>query len=533
MAYSLPPRATAVLLALVLVLLVFRLGAVPLLGPDEPRYARVAVEMHRAGEWVTPTLQGEPWLEKTPLFYWLAGGAFSVLGETEAAARVPSVLAALLLVGATALFGARLYGSAAGLHAGFVAGTSLLPFAYARAASMDMLLAAAVTVAVGLGALRVLGVAGRLAMVAAAAAAALATLAKGPLGLLLPLLVLGGYLVATREWRWLGELLSPAAIAAFLIVSVPWYAAISLDQGQHFLDVFILNHNVQRFTSTVHNHPGGPWYYLPVLLAGLFPWSGLAVPALFRAAPRESRRDLFLLLWLALPLAFFSLAGSKLPGYALPCVPPLAILMGRAADQLVAEGPTPERLLSGRVAALVGLVLAALLAAAPAALLRIQEPLWRSAIPLGVWAVVVAFLFSRRVGPDPAGALRLLRIGSAGLLLLIVLAAPPILDRRESGRKLFLPAMGRDVLAWGAWRTAWMAGYFYNDGKVREVEQAGDVLAAIERGPTLVLAGPSERRQLEAMGSLEVRTLARGPKENALLRVERRGTRQEGIELLR
>jgi 4-amino-4-deoxy-L-arabinose transferase-like glycosyltransferase len=522
MSHRLPPRATAVLLALVLALLAFRLGAVPLLGPDEPRYARVAVEMHRAGEWVRPTLQGEPWLEKTPLFYWLAGGAFSVLGETEAAARAPSVLAALLLVGATALFGARLYGSAAGLHAGFVAGTSLLPFAYARAASMDMLLAATVTVAIGLAALRVLGVAGRLAVVAAAAAAGLATLAKGPLGLLLPVLVLGGYIAATREWRWLREALSPASITAFAIVAGPWYVAILLDQGRHFLDVFILDHNVQRFASTVHHHPGALWYYLPVLLAGVFPWSGLVVPALFRAAPRAARSDLFLLFWLALPLVFFSLAGSKLPGYVLPCVPPLAILMGRAADRLVSEDSTPERRLSSRAVALVGLVLAALLAAAPAALLRIQEPLWRSAIPSGVWAVVVAFSFSRRVGPDPAGAFRLARVGAAGLLLLIALAAPPILDRRESGRRLFVPAMGRDVLAWGAWRTAWMAGYFYNDGKVREVDGASAILAEIDRGPALVLAGPSERRQLEAMGSLEVHTLARGPRENALLRVERR-----------
>ena len=82
--------------------------------------------------------------------------------------------------------------------------------------------------------------------------------------------------------------------------------------------------------------------------------------------------------------------------------------------------------------------------------------------------------------------------------------------------------MGRDVLAWGAWRTAWMAGYFYNDGKVRAVEEASEILAAIDEGPTLVLAGPSERRRLEAMGSLEVHTLARGPRENALLRVEKR-----------
>jgi hypothetical protein len=85
--------------------------------------------------------------------------------------------------------------------------------------------------------------------------------------------------------------------------------------------------------------------------------------------------------------------------------------------------------------------------------------------------------------------------------------------------------MGRPVLAWGAWRTAWMAGYFYNDGKVREVEQESEIGAAIDRGPTLVLAGPSERRRLEAMGSLEVHTLAEGPRGNALLRIERRRSR--------
>jgi 4-amino-4-deoxy-L-arabinose transferase-like glycosyltransferase len=522
MSRSLPPRATAVLLALVLALLAFRLGAVPLLGPDEPRYARVAVEMQRSGEWVRPTLQGEPWLEKPPLYYWLAGAAFARLGEREAAARLPSVLAALLLVGTTALAGARLFGPAAGLHAGFVAGTSLLVFAYGRAASMDMLLAATVTLAVGLGGLRVLGVAGRLAMVAAAAAAGLATLAKGPLGLLLPLLVLGGYVLATRQWRWLREAASPAALLAFAVVAAPWYVAILLDQGRRFVEVFLLNHNVQRFTSTVHNHPGPPWYYLPVLLGGLFPWSGLAVPALVRASPRLERRDLFVLLWFLLPLAFFSLAGSKLPGYILPCVPPLAILMGRAADRLVTEGATPERVLSSRVAGLVGVALGALVATAPAALLRMGEPLWRSAIPLGTWALVVSFLFSRRVLGDPAGALRLLRVGAAGLLVLLALAAPPVLAWRESGALLFAPARGREVLAWGAWRTAWMAGYFYNDARVREISEATEIFAAVEAGPALVLAGPSEKRRLEAMGSLEVIVLGEGPRQNALLRVERR-----------
>ena len=123
MTQDLPPRATALLLALAAGLLILRLGAVPLLGPDEPRYARVAIEMQRAREWVRPTLGGEPWLEKPPLYYWLAGFAYRLVGENETAARLRSVFAAVLLVGLTTLFGARLLGTAAGLHAGFILAT--------------------------------------------------------------------------------------------------------------------------------------------------------------------------------------------------------------------------------------------------------------------------------------------------------------------------------------------------------------------------------------------------------------------------
>src|SRR5688572_30994069 len=114
---ALPPRGAALLLALTAALLLFRLGQVPLVGPDEPRYARVAVEMSRSGDLVTPTLQGRPWLEKPALYYWLTAAAFRVFGENETAARLPAVAAALLLVGSTALVGARLFGGAAGLHA--------------------------------------------------------------------------------------------------------------------------------------------------------------------------------------------------------------------------------------------------------------------------------------------------------------------------------------------------------------------------------------------------------------------------------
>jgi len=518
--YSLPPRAIALLLALVAALLLFRLADLPLVGPDEPRYARVAVEMHRAGEWVRPTLQGRPWLEKPALYYWLAGAAYAALGETEGAARLPSVLAGIVLVGLTVLVGARLYGPAAGWHAGFALGTSVLFFVYGRAASMDMLLAAGVTAAIGLAGLRLLGRAGRFAMMGAWACAGLATLAKGPLGVLLPALVIGGYVVATRHWRALRRVLSPAGLLAFLAVAGPWYVLIWRDQGQAFLDVFLLDHNLLRFTSTIHRHPGPPWYYLPLLAGGLFPWSALVLPGLARFAPRRSRADLFVLLWLVLPLLFFSAAGSKLPGYILPCLPPLSVLIGRAAAALTDGERVFPRGTGLRAVAVVTLVLSGLIGAVPYVLLRQGVPQWRLTLPMAAWAVLVALAFSYRVGRDAAGALRLLRVGAAGFLLLLALGAPPIVAARESGASLFLPAAGREVLAWRAWRSAWMAGYFYNDGKVREVETLEEVVAAARHAPVLVLSGPREREELARVRGLRSVVLARGPRDHALIQVD-------------
>jgi 4-amino-4-deoxy-L-arabinose transferase-like glycosyltransferase len=510
------------LLLLTAALLLFRLGAVPLLGPDEPRYVRVAVEMHRAGEWVTPTLGGQPWLEKPVLYYWLAGGSFSLFGETETAARLPSVVAAVLLVGSTALFGARLFGRAGGLHAGFILATSLLPFAFGRAATMDMLLAAFMTLAVGFFALGLLGIAGRLAIPAAWVCMGIATLAKGPIGLLLPGLVVVAFAVATRDARVIRRVLSPVGIALFLLVAGPWYVLVYRAQGQAFVDVFLLNHNVERFTSTIHKHPGPFLYYVPILLAGLFPWSGLALPGLASVAPRRSRIDLFVLLWLLLPLAFFSLAGSKLPGYVLPCLTPLALLMGRAAAALVRDPRALPSWAGPRAVTVVGLVVGALVATTPAFLYRVHESGWILLVPAASWSLIVVLSVSRSLTRDPAGAFRLLRVGGAGFLLLLTIAAPPILARQQSGRDLFLPARGREVLVWGAWRTAWMAGYFYNDGCVREVDGLPTILDAIRDGPALVLVGPSERRRLEALPSVRSLMLASDVRGDALLKVEAR-----------
>ncbi|HEV7502506.1 MAG TPA: glycosyltransferase family 39 protein [Vicinamibacteria bacterium] len=520
---ALPPRATALLLGLVTALLLFRLGQLPLIGPDEPRYARVAVEMQRRDDWVIPTLQGRAWLEKPPLYSWMAGHAFAALGENETAARLPSVVAAVAMTALTALFGARLYGTAAGLHAGFIAGTGLLAFVYGRAASMDMLLAATVTAAVGLLALRMLGIAGGMATTGAGVCAGLALLAKGPLGVLLPVLVTVAFLALSRErgqwWHRLAPGLLPAAVAV-VVVAGPWYGAILMAEGREFVDVFLLNHNLARFTSTVHNHPGPIFYYVPILLAGMFVWSGLIVPGLAALKPRAPA-DLFVLCWIAAPLAFFSAAGSKLPGYILPCLPPLAIAMGRGADELIrAARPT----WTSRAMGLVTVVLGALVAASPLVARAMHEPAWTLLVPPALWALVTALALSRRIGGDPASALRILRVGAAGLLLLVTSAAVPVLARRESGRALFRDTGGREVLAWNAWRTAWMAGYFYNDGRVREIATLEEVTAAATPGPALVLCGPAERRLLRALPGYAVSVVAEGPREQTLLRVVRART---------
>jgi hypothetical protein len=223
------------------------------------------------------------------------------------------------------------------------------------------------------------------------------------------------------------------------------------------------------------------------------------------------------LLWLLLPLAFFSAAASKLPGYILPCLPPLALLSGRVAAGLDAE--TPRQRLWLWMGAFITLIVGLLAAAGPFLLARRGEATWTWLVPAGSCALLIgALAFGPLVRSAPS-ATSLLRAGAAGLLVLLAIGLPPILERRESGRLLFGPAAGREVLAFGAWRTAWMSGYFYNDARVRQVESLAEVGAATVDGPTLVLCGPAERRQLELAPSFNSRLLAEGPRSNVLLEV--------------
>lgn len=500
------PRDGLLILGLQLVLLIFRLGQIPLLGPDEPRYARVAVEMARAHEWVRPTLGGEPWLEKPALYYWLAGLGYRVIGENEWAARLPAVLAALLMTGFTGLLGARLFGAGVGRTAMIILATSPLVFGYARAATMDMLVAAFITGSSALFILAALGIAGRSAVPAAWVLMGAAALAKGPIGILIPI----GVAVALGLWlrRFsLAKVVTPLSVALLILVAGPWFFAIYVDQGRHFVEVFLLNHNLERFTSTIHNHPGPFYYYLPVLLLGVFPWTVLVIPAApaFVETGREERAAL--LAWLLVPLALFSAAGSKLPGYILPCLPPFAIILALSARD-IRSGARPGAL---RAAGLLGLVVSAALVALVIRGAQAGEVWGRAALVPTSWALASAFGIARAFDRARRQGLRVLTIAAAGLLLLVTLVAPPVLSALQSGRRLFIPAQGREVLVLGAWRTAWMSGYFYNDGRVREVDSFETLVGLVNEGPRLVMFGPSEWIQAERQTRFRVVRLAEGP----------------------
>ncbi|MCU0242127.1 MAG: glycosyltransferase family 39 protein [Vicinamibacteria bacterium] len=522
--HQLPILGALCLFGLTVALLLLRLGQFPLIGPDEPRYARVAVELYRSGNWITPTLQGSPWLEKPILYYWLAAAGYHLFGEGEFAARLPSVLAGLLLTGSIAVFAARLDGARAGLHAGFICATSVLTYAYGRAASMDMLLAATVSAAVGLIGLRLMNIAGQGAIRAAYAFIGLAVLAKGPLGLLLPGLIVAAYIAWTRKWASLRSLIDPIAIALFCIVALPWYLLVWRENGFAFIQVFFLNHNLQRFTSTIHNHPGRFSYYIEMLPLGFFPWVAL-LPLLFWRNPNRSRGTddgrTYILLWLLLPFLFFSSAGSKLPGYILPCMAPLALLLGRRMAEIETAGDGHGRRVATGASAFLLLILGSAVGCAPWLVPSRYDVNWSTFGSITAWTFLFACLASATIFRQSSSAFALLRVGAAGLLVLVSLTLSGWVARHESGRDVLLPAQGEEVLIVNAWRNAWMAGYFYNDAHVRELDSLSDAIALAQQRPVLLLCGPLEQATLIRYRGLDVRLLAEGPRRNVLLRIAR------------
>src|SRR5580698_4559275 len=320
----------------------YGLGAFGLIGADEPRYAQVAREMLERHDWITPVLGGQVWLEKPPLYYWQAMLAYSIFGVSDVAARIPSALDATLLVIAVYLF-FRKFRRGVEVDAALITASCAGVIGYAHAASMDMGLAA--SLAIGMLAWwgwRENG--SRTLLAIFYLCMAFGMLAKGPVAPFLAAVVIASFAAATREWRILLKTLWLPGIVLFCAVSLPWYALVQGRNPQFFRE-FILEHNLARFSTNLYHHPEPFWYYLPVIALALAPWVlfvSLAFIKVLRVwwAERKSpdtsvdfelQLNLFACIWLVVPVIFFSLSPSKLPGYILPAVPAGAVLL---ADDL-------------------------------------------------------------------------------------------------------------------------------------------------------------------------------------------------------
>lgn len=329
-------RGTDTLALVVFCGFLFFLGIqlVGLVGADEPRYAQVAREMLERHDWVTPILFGKPWLEKPPLYYWCAMLSYKGIGVGDTAARVPSAYLSCLLIIFIYIWSRR-FRLGMQLDAALITASAAMFIGFGRSASTDMPLTVMFTVAL-------LSWYGWFAsgkqrwLLAFYFFLAVATLAKGPVAVALAAMIIIVFALLRRDAKLLLRTLQPVGIALYLAIAAPWYIAVQRANPE-FLRTFFLQQNLERFTSNLYHHPQPFWFYGAVILIALVPWTVFAIEAIVDAirnwrystnepAGKEDLRT-YLLLWLLLPILFFSFSHSKLPGYILPSIPAGTILL--------------------------------------------------------------------------------------------------------------------------------------------------------------------------------------------------------------
>lgn len=321
----------------------FGLGAFGLVGADEPRYAQIGREMLARHDWIVPTINGQPWLEKPVLLYWREMIAYSLFGVHDWVARIPSAIFAAALVIVVLLF-MRRFRRGSELDAALIAASCAAVIGFGRGASTDMQLSAPFSAAMlAWWAWHKSGE--KLWLVAFYALLAIGALAKGPVSPALAVLIVAAYAALRRDGQiFLRSLWAPGFLV-FFIIALPWYIAIQVKVPQ-FFRVFFLQHNLERFGTNLYQHSQPFWYYVPVFAVSMLPWSVYTLPAVWHTlrdgwsifrnrsygksegepAHEPDWLEQFLMLWILVPIVFFSISRSKLPGYILPAIPPAALL---------------------------------------------------------------------------------------------------------------------------------------------------------------------------------------------------------------
>ncbi|MBI5760823.1 MAG: glycosyltransferase family 39 protein, partial [Planctomycetales bacterium] len=467
------------LAAVAAVMFFANLGGTRLWDEDEPKNAECAREMLVNGDYILPRYNELPRFDKPVLLYWLMVGAYRVFGVTEFAARFWSATFGVGTVLCTYHLGRIMFRPETGWWAGLVLTASLLFGVASRAATPDSTLiffstlgllcyvAACVRNGCEMGSATASTRPGLGLSVAMYAALSLAVLAKGPVGVVLPGLVIALFVWChapaklqrtddsvrwwTRIGRWVRSRLHPVhvwkslrslrplvALVMLSAIALPWYVAVGIETRGEWLEMFLGRHNLERFASTLDGHRGPIIFYLLAVFVGFFPWS-ILLPQAVRETVRRlrdrgsfSRGDLFLTCWVTAYVGFFSLAGTKLPNYITPCYPALALLTSRMIEGYLAQPGLLDRW-SWRVA-LGSLVLVgvSLVIGLPIASLTILPgEAWLGVVgcvPVaGAW---IAWKFSQRGRLDRA--LQSLAVTALALALALFGVVLPQVDRHQT-----------------------------------------------------------------------------------------------------
>jgi 4-amino-4-deoxy-L-arabinose transferase-like glycosyltransferase len=507
----------------------YGLGAFGLVGADEPRYAQVAREMLDRGDWITPTLLGKPWLEKPVLYYWQAMLSFRVAGVSDQAARVPAAFDAALLI-AVIYFFLRRFRPGSELDGALITASCAAVVIFARAAATDMPLASCFVIAL-------LAWYGWYESERHTYLAvfyfflALGTLAKGPVAPALAAVIVILFVALKGDWGVIPRTLWIPGIVLYLAVMLPWYIAVQL-RNPGFFRFFILEHNLSRFSQDVYHHHQPFWFYLPVFLLAMMPWTLvliLAVVERFRVIWSEGKEafsspedswPLFLLIWMLVPILFFSASQSKLPGYILPAVPAGALLVAEyLASRRGEGGPGDDQRFSPWFAAghgiLCGLLIFTALSAASIA--RDHRLLWGTGSYVAA-AIAAVFALGITAAVLSRAGLRLLSRVTIFAVVVSVAAvirlAAPVIDATQSARPIAasIQAFSHEAVPIGVYHINRIQVYgleFYLNRPAQKYED-GNIPAAAH---VVVAAQGTQSQVAELVAGRRVSYLTRIPEQ--------------------
>lgn len=437
--------------------------AIPITDPVESNYALTAKEMVLSGDWVSPRIYGNVWFDKPIFFYWLTALSFQLFGFSEWAARLAPALFAAVGVVLLYWFASKTVTRRSALLAALIMGTSFEYIVLAKLVITDMVFFVFNCAALGFFYLGYVNMDGtKRWYLAAYVSMALAVLTKGPIGVLLPALVMLLVILLQRNWTELKEMYLLTGVLLFAIVALPWYAAMYTLHGMEFINNFFGVHNYLRATVSEHPKDNVSYYYLAVFLLSMLPWSALAIKALVHGykelRSRKSPLLLFLFLWIAAYLGFYSLMATKYLTYTFPILFPVAILTASQLERMLAQGQTKK--LFYWIGVPVALLMVGYMAAAHRYLVG-----WELGLATGSLLLFLVFSVWKARNRTAVDVFKLLCLCQAGSYIILSLFLFPIIAESRSGKEIAKSMVDLRVEKIGIYQFYSTSAVFYS-GKV-------------------------------------------------------------------